>query len=130
MLKLRALPLLLALTSAACNGGPTAISTARIRVSKVSDGIRLENLTDQRRGYFLVDQNVTPLIDWAPCTTTTPDCLRLPAHGTVTVKFSDITGYSASSTKSVVVYNWSVVDNGNGSASVDLDTPAVVIKLD
>jgi hypothetical protein len=128
MLKLRTVSLLLALTTAACDA-PTAITTPRMRVSKVSNGIRLENLTDQRRAYFLADQDVIPLLDWAMCANTTPACLRLPAHGTVTVKFADIAAYSAS-TKSVVVYTWSVVDNGNGSVSTDLDTPAPVVKLD
>jgi len=131
MLRLRAvLPLLplLALTIGACNGGPAAIGTPRVRVSKVSDGIRVENLTDTGMGYFLVDQDVLALIDWIPCTTTTPDCLRLPAHNAVTIPFTSIVNYS-SSTKSVAVYTWSVVDNGNGGMIAGFGTPAI-LKLD
>jgi hypothetical protein len=128
MLNLRALSLLLALTIGACHGGPSEIRTARVRVSKVSDGIRVENLTDKAMGYFLMDQEVLALIDWIPCRTTTPDCLRLPAHGAVTVRFADIVGYSTS-TKSVAAYTWWVVDSGNGSLSADLDTPTI-LKLD
>jgi len=128
MLKLRAVPLLLALTISACHTGPTAIRTARVRVSKVSDGIRVENLTDKGMGYFLVDQDALAVVDWSPCKTTTPDCLRLPAHGAVTVKFADIVAYSTS-TKSVAAYTWWVVANGNGGLSADLDTPAI-LKLD
>ena len=100
MLKLRAVPLLLALAIGACQNAPTEIRTARVHVSKVVDGIRIENLTDKGMGYFLVDQTVIPVLFWAPCTTTTPDCLRLPAHSAVTVKFADIALYSTS-TKSV-----------------------------
>jgi hypothetical protein len=125
MLKLHAVPLLLALTTGACHGGPTAIRTARVLVSTVPGGIRIENLTDKGMGYFLVDQGVVPVIEWAPCTTTTPDCLRLPAHSTVTVKLADIAAYSTS-TKSVAAYTWWVVDNGNGGMSADLDTPAIL----
>lgn len=139
MLKLRAVPLLLALTIGACSGGPTAIhapvvadqgvpGTARVHVSKVSDGIRVENLTDRGMGYFLIDQEAVKAVFWAPCARTTPDCLRLPAHGAVTVKFADITGYSAS-TKSIAAYTWAVVDNGNGGMSADLDTPTI-LKLE
>ena len=72
-----------------------------------------------------MNQDVLPLYDWAPCRTTTPDCLRLPAHGAVTVKFADIVAYSIS-TKSVAAYTWWVVDNGNGGMSADLDTPAIL----
>jgi hypothetical protein len=128
MLKLRAVPLLLALTIGACHDGPAAIRTARVRVSKVSDGIRVENLTDKGMGYFLLDQNAVATIFWGPCTATTPDCLRLPAHGAVTVKFADIVAYSTS-TKSVAAYTWWIVDNGNGAVSADLDTPAI-LKLE
>jgi len=53
----------------------------------------------------------------------------LPAHGTVTVKFANIL-YNSASTKSVVVYTWTVVDSGNGSLSADFDTPVIVLKLD
>jgi hypothetical protein len=125
MRKLRVAPLILALTIGACHDAPTVISTARIRVSQVSDGIRLENLTDRGMGYLLINQKVLPLYDWGPCESTTPDCLRLPAHGAVTVKFADIVAYSTS-TKSVVVYTWWVVDNGTGGMSADLDTPATL----
>jgi hypothetical protein len=128
MLKLRAVPLLLALTIGACQNGPTAIRTARVHVSKVSDGIRVENLTDKGMGYFLVDQAAVAVVDWIPCTTTAPDCLRLPARGAVTVKFADIVAYSTS-TKSVAAYTWRVVDNGNGVVSADLDTPTI-LKLE
>ena len=125
MRKLRVAPLLLALTIGACHDAPTAIATARVRVSQVSDGIRIENLTDRSMAYLLVNRDVLPLFDWAPCTTTTPDCLRLPAHGAVTAKFADIVAYSASTT-SVVVYTWWVVDNENGGMSAALATPAVL----
>jgi hypothetical protein len=128
VLKLRAVPLLLALTIGACHGGPAEIRTARVRVSKVSDGIRVENLTDKGMGYFLMDQDALAFVDWIPCKTTTPACLRLPAHSAVTVKFADIVAYSAS-TKSIATYTWWVVDNGNGEMSADLDTPAI-LKLD
>lgn len=128
MLKLRAVPLLLTLTIGACQNGPAAIGTPRVHLSKVSDGIRVENLTDKGMGYFLVDQDVLAVVDWIPCATTTPDCLRLPAHSAVTVKFADIVAYSTS-TKSVAVYTWWVVDNGNGGVSVDLDTPTI-LKLE
>jgi hypothetical protein len=128
MLRLRAVLLLLSLTIGACNGGPAAIGTPRVRVSKVSDGVRVENLTDKDMGYFLVDQDALALIDWIPCTTTTPDCLRLPAHRAVTIPFTSIASYSPS-TKSVAVYTWWVVDNGSGGAVAGFGTPAI-LKLD
>jgi hypothetical protein len=128
MLKLRAVPLLLALTIGACHDGPAELRTARVHVFKVSDGIRVENLTDEGVGYLVIDQGALALVDWSPCRTTTPDCLRLPAHGAVTVKFANIAGYSTS-TKSVVAYTWSVVDNGNGGVVANLDTPAI-LKID
>jgi hypothetical protein len=125
MLNLRAVPLLLALTIGACQNEPTAIRTARVRVDRASDGIRLENLTDKGMGYFLLDQDALAVALWSPCTTTTPVCLRLPAHSAVTVKFADIVGYSTS-TKSVAAYTWWVVDDGNGGMVADLDGPAIV----
>lgn len=125
MRTLRVAPLLLALTIGACHDGPTAISTARVRVSQGFYGIRVENLTDRGMAYLLVNQDVLPLYDWGPCTNTTPACLRLPAHGAVTVKFADIVAYSRS-TKRVVVYTWWVVDSGNGGMSADLDTPTTL----
>src|SRR5690348_12231053 len=112
MMKLRAVLLLLAVTVGACHNAPTAILTARVRVDEVSDGIRVENLTDKGMGYFLLDRDALAVVDWSPCRTTTPPCLRVPAHSAVTVKFADIVGYSTS-TKSVAAYTWSVVDNGN-----------------
>jgi hypothetical protein len=128
MLKLRAVALLLGLTIGACHDGPASISAARVRVSKVSDGIRVENLADKGIGYFLLDEDALAVVDWSPCKTATPDCLRLPAHSAVTVKFADIVAYSTS-TKSVAAYTWGVVNNGNGGLSADLDTPAI-LKLD
>ena len=125
MQKLRAVALLLALTIGACQNGPAAIPTARVRVSKVSDGVRIENLTDRSMGYFLVDQDALPVVLWGPCKTTTPDCLRLPAHSAVTVRFADIVAYSTS-TKSVAAYTWWVLDHGNGVLSVDLAPPAIL----
>jgi hypothetical protein len=125
MRKLRLASLLLALTLGACHDGPTAITTGRVRVSQRFDGVRVENLTNRRMAYLLVDRNALALYDWGPCTTTTPECLRLAAHGDVTVKFADVVGYSASTT-SVVVYTWWVVDDGNGGMSADLDTPAIL----
>lgn len=127
MRKLRVVSLLLALTMGACHDTPTAISTARVRVSQASDGIRVENLTDKSMAYLLIDQAVLPLYEWGPCTSTTPACLGLPAHGAVIVKFADIVACSAS-TKNVVVYTWWVVDNGNGGLSADLDT-AVTLEF-
>jgi hypothetical protein len=121
----RIAPLLLALTIAACHDGPTAISTARVRVTQMFDGIRVENLTDRGMAYLLIDQDALALYDWGPCENTTPECLRLPAHASVTVKFADVVAYSAS-TKRVVVYTWWVVDNGHGGMSADLDTPAIL----
>lgn len=125
MLKLPAVPLLLALTTGACHGGPIEIRTTRVLVSKAPGGIRIENLTDKGMGYFLVDQGVVAVIEWAPCTKTTPDCLRLPAHGTLTVKLADIAAYSTS-TKSVAAYTWWIVDNGNGTVSADIAAPAIL----
>ncbi len=74
-----------------------------------------------------MDKNILALIDWSPCPSLGPDCLRLPAKGSVVVPFSEIVGYSAN-TREVEIYSWWVIDNGSGVLSYDLDVP-ITLKL-
>jgi len=123
----RIIPLLLLAFASACHDGPVAVHTVRISAVKQADGIRLTNLSDHATAYFVVDQNTLALIDWIKCNQTTPDCLRLPARGSVTVPFSEIAGYSGNGS-TVVIYSWWVLIDIEGAPFVDADDP-LVLKL-
>lgn len=123
---LKLVPLLLVATLVAtlgaCRDGPTAVRSARVRAVKEANGIHLENLTNRASGYFLVDANTLALIDWVPCVSLAPECLRLPANGRVLVPFSEIVAGGAES-REVVIYTWWVVPDNTGALAADIDTP-------
>ena len=113
------------LLATGCTETAGPVSTGRIRAAWESGGIRLTNLTDDASGYFLHDANSLALIDWTPCVTQEPDCLRLPAKGSVLVPFDQITVGGADS-KEVVIYNWWVLQDIEGALHVDMDAPLVL----
>ena len=106
----------------ACDRGPSAVETARVSAAKEAGGIRLTNLSDKASGYILIDPQTLALIDWMPCATQTPDCLRLPAKGSVLVPFDEIVVGSAAS-KEVTIYTWWVLTDIEGGPHVDMDAP-------
>ena len=125
------LPLLFAAAIAACHSdGPTAVSNNAVRVVREGSALRITNLSDEPRAYAAFDPNWLALADLsltAFCATQQPSCLRLPAHGSVLVKLTDVGGYSAS-TKTIVVWTWRVIPNGAGGLQAVMDE-AITLKL-
>src|SRR5690242_10029480 len=98
----------------ACGDRITAVTNGAVTVRKEANGIRIDNGTGTARAYIANDPNWLALAStsdlslMAICTTTDSGCLRIPAHGSVVVPFSEVGGYG-SSTKSVVVWTWRVM---------------------
>jgi len=121
-LNTKIIPALLFAFVSACHDGPTVVRSERVSAVKQADGIRLTNLTDKASGYFIVDLNTLALIDWRPCETQGPDCLRLPANGSILVPFDQIVVGSAAS-RDVVIYTWWVLPDIEGALHADMDDP-------
>lgn len=125
------LPLLFAAAIAACHSdGPTAVSNNAVRVVREGSALRITNLSDEPRAYAAFDPNWLALADLsltAFCATQQPSCLRLPAHGSVLVKLTDVGGYSASTT-TIQIYTWRVLSDIEGVLHVEADDP-LVLKL-
>jgi len=118
----RAMALVAVLGALGCADAVTSASTLRVSAVKEASGIRLSNLTGLAIGYAIFDAQTLAVIDWAPCATQSPDCLRLPAHGSVFVPFDEILLGGATS-KEVTIYNWWVLTDIEGSPQVDMDEP-------
>lgn len=97
----------------ACAGeGPlSGDELPRLSVTRVSDGIRIVNGTDEAFAYTVWNRNWLGL--FAPCVDTTPECLRVGPRDTVFVADTDIVGY-APGIFEVVVRWWRVRPDGTG----------------
>jgi hypothetical protein len=111
----------------ACDREITGVGTARVTATKEANGIRLTNLSDKATGYFLIDPQTLALVDWAPCVSESPECLRLPAKGNVLVPFDQIM-VGGPNSEEVAIYTWWVVPDIEGVLHADVDDP-FVLKL-
>ena len=120
-----------AAAAAACSDSPTSVANGVVRVTREGSGIRIDNLTDTPRAYAAYDPNFLALADLsllALCNTTDVNCLRLPAHGSVLVPFSEVGGYG-SGTTSIVVWTWRVVPSATPGQYEPLMDEGVTLKL-
>lgn len=101
-----ALSVLLATGLGSC-GDPTSGSSTGVVVAVEGQAFRISNKTSQPLAYAVFDAEILALINWARCADPTPECLRLPARGSVLVPFEAISGYDGNG--GVVVYVWKVV---------------------
>lgn len=127
-MRLAATSMILGLTVAACPDGPTSVAKAAVRVTREDSAIRIENMTDAPRAYFVVDPEILASANWALCNTPDSSCLRLPAHGTKVVPFTDISGYGTS-TKTIAVWTWRVVPSATPGQYERATDEAVELKL-
>jgi hypothetical protein len=125
------LPLLLAVSLAACKDGATVVTNGLVKAVREGNGVRLTNMTDEARAYAINDPDwlaVASLDLIAACSTTDVACLRLPANASVFVPFTEVGGYSASS-KEVQVWTWRVLPNGAGGSLQPVMDDAITLKL-
>lgn len=105
---------LLALALVACSDA-TGVTTDKLDVVAAAEGLRLTSQSDADLFYGAVDPESFAL--WAGPEGVTmcqdPACPHLSPHGTATVAWQDVVGWSEATTR-VTVYWWRVVPDGDG----------------
>ena len=104
-----------AILLAACDDS-TGVELGGVEATVVSEGLRLENQRSRTIYYFVADQSLLPLLDWAPCRN--PDlCDGVESDERVIVPKADIIGWGESDV--LVVYWWELDRQGNGEYEID-----------
>jgi hypothetical protein len=120
---------------AACGGAdaslavtevPTGTATS-VTVARVATGLRLTNTGSAPLAFAIMERTYAALADIAACADPGPACVRLPAGQTVSVPFTEISGYAAGA-REVIVYTWRVVPNGTGGYRA-ADFGSLVVRL-
>ena len=116
------LAVLIAAMMTACSA-TTAPRTDLLEVRRFGFRLILENRTNEPIFYFAVESRTSALIDWmGPCNDPTrSECRRVPAGETVSIPYSDISGYEPGATE-VKIHHWRLVVAGGitGYAVADL----------
>ena len=99
-----------------CQSGPSAVADGAVTVTSGAGVLRLQNSASVPVNYEILARDAAPLIDWVPCAG--PGCPAVPAHGTVTIPHSQVTGLSAGTTE-VIVYWWRSIPNWKGGFQPD-----------
>jgi hypothetical protein len=99
---LRCVAVLLIGTAVSCSDS-TTVEENGVRAAVTSQGVQVINTTDQRLALFAADTDVLPLLDWIKCNNTSTECLRIPAHGSLTIPIAGDDGSG-----DVAVYVWTV----------------------
>lgn len=115
----------LLLLAGACSDSTGPGAAPSVSVSRSAGTIELRNPGPEPLAYFAIEVNLAARANWAPCTDPGPGCLRLPAHGAVTVPYAEITGYEPGAT-TALLFSWRVVPDAAGGYRVaDLSSQAV-----
>lgn len=96
-----------------------------VSASQVESGVQVVNGTGEPVGYVAWNRGWLAL--FAPCVDTTPQCLRLPAGGSVTIALKDLGGYAPGAPEAIV-YWWRVIPGESGGFRVD-KVREIVVKL-
>lgn len=106
----------LLLASLACSGAaPTAPNVEHpLNIAVTNDGLRLTNESDAPLFYQSFEKvwGTTGLFIWGPCVQPTT-CPVVPPHGTTTVPYSAIGGYTTDA-RQALVYFWELTPAGSG----------------
>lgn len=94
-----------------------AVEFNGVRVTLKSDGIDIQNTTDQRLAYFVINNSALAFTQWSRCTETSVTCLRIDAHSTMFVAFADIVQYQQHD--QIAVFTWTV-QNGQSVEVADI----------
>jgi hypothetical protein len=95
---------------------PTSVSDGVLTATARASALRLRNSSSQAVNYFVLASDAVPLVDWLPCAG--PACPAIPAGGSVSLPYSQIAGYSASTTEAIVWW-WHSVSDGAGGYQPD-----------
>lgn len=79
----------------------------RVEARATTAGIVASNHTNRTLFYFAAEEGALALTNWALCTET-PRCPHIAAGATVTVPWSDVTGYGPEKTN--YVFSWYMAD--------------------
>jgi hypothetical protein len=107
----------IALGSGGCHDNSMAVEFNGVRVTLKSDGIDIQNTTDQRLAYFVINNSALAFTQWTRCTETSVTCLRIDAHSTMFVAFADIVQYQQHD--QIAVFTWTV-QNGQSVEVADI----------
>ena len=102
---MRRASLIASLAAVIACGNPTGTDPSKVTATLDSQGVLVMNDNDRPLALAALDADILALINWAQCTERTPDCLRLPARGSLHIPFSNI---GAGATK-IAVFVWDVV---------------------
>lgn len=132
MRALTAVLLALCIPVAGCERTPPAVtattgspSTAAVTAEPVADGVRITNGTATGVAFVVVDPTWLGLL--VQCDTPGPDCIRLPAGGSIVVPRAEMHGVT-SATTDVEVRTWRVVPDASGGHRVE-QVSTVVVRL-
>lgn len=93
-----ALPILL---FAGCSDVTAVAEALDVRVERVDDSLFITNGRDAPIYYFVVSEDVVPLIQWAPCVSS-PGCPEVPAQSIRQLPLTDVPGGS----DGVILFYW------------------------
>jgi hypothetical protein len=126
----RALTLSFAVAGLVACSDATGPSSDILRVESSRGRLLLHNLSDDPIYYFAVEQSVTPLLDWIPCTNP-GTCPKVSPHAVLQIPFEEIAFYQTNATNAIV-YHWRLRSSGGiGINSFTIDSMrAVVVKLE
>ena len=115
-------PALLVLLTTACHD-PTG-TDGQVQARLLPTGIRVTNGTAAVLYYAAFEREIMALIDWIPCTD--PDsCPRIRVNETITIPFSQVTGWELDS-REAILYWWHLVPAGTDGYRADGITWTVV----
>lgn len=91
---------------------PVVVPAGEVTAVRVPGGVTLHNGTSTALAYAVWNRGW--LGQLGACTEPSPDCLRLPAGGSITVPTAEISGWDDTATE-IAVYWWYVLPNGDGT---------------
>jgi hypothetical protein len=112
-MKLRVLATALVLvTSLASCRDATSVEDDVVSVVVEGQAVRLQSQSNHPLAYAAFDAEILALINWAKCADPGPQCLRLPARGSVLIPFNEI--FTGGRVGKVAVFAWRVVPKAAG----------------
>ena len=111
-MELRWLFVLALLTGTLACGNPTSVTQDQFTIQATGREVVLSNRAAQSTFYLVVERETAGLINFAACVGQLP-CRSVDPDSSVTIPYSEITGYHAGS-KEAVVYWWRAVQSSTG----------------
>lgn len=92
---------------------PAGPVTVVVAVQAAERTLTVRNPGREPLAVFVVERQTAALINWAPCASTGPGCLRLAPGGSITVAYTEVTGWTPQATEAIV-YTWRVLPKHGG----------------